>query len=275
MPDIRPSSFLSSADALNTHLETLSTNHIQTLQKLSDILGLLPDLVEIPRMIKKIADGDFSVIRDLIDYVTDAILRYRFSQKPAEKALKEILGADIDAGLQNLVRSNSYTIYGKFEYVFPDELNPYGDGRLELMTRSKVRITQDFSTLVESLLMANSVGLLPTLSRIWEILPFSFVVDWFTSMNKRLKLVDTQLAYMAMRTDWCLHSYRLTYYPSDTALEAYNLESPNSEEPFRISAYVREKSVYMPRLRDSRLDFLATGGPNLVTAGALAWQLIT
>jgi hypothetical protein len=272
MDDVRPSSFLSASDALDKHLETLSTNHIQTLEHLKDVLGLLPDLVELPRMIHKIAQGDFTVLKDLIDYISDAILRYRFSQRPTYKAIEEIVGTDPLRFLDTLGKSASYTIYGENTFIFPDEQNPYRDGKLVLVTRSKVRITQDLSTLVGSILFANSVGLLPTLSRIWEIIPFSFVVDWFTSMNKRLKLLDTQLAYMAFRTDWCCHSYTLSYYPSDESLQDYGLVTYPEKNRFSVTAYEREKSVYMPRLRTSPYDFVGNRKLNALTVGAFAWQ---
>jgi hypothetical protein len=274
--DIRPSSFLSSADALNKHLQVLDANHVQTLSQLDGILGLLPDIASLPSLVKKIADGDFSAIKDLIDYLTDAILRYRFAQKPNARNIDEILQAtDIGAFLSSLARSSSATIYGKFNWTFPDEHNFMLDGTLKLETRSKHRITSDASTLVASCLMANAVGLLPTLSRIWESLPFSFVVDWFIAMNKRLKLLDTQLLYMAHRTDWSLYSYKVTYYPSQEALGLFNLESYNPAEPFGITVYKREKSAYMPRLRTSAYDFVGSGGFNALTAGSLVWQLLS
>jgi hypothetical protein len=280
--DIRASSFLSSADALNKHLLALSTNHIQTLQKLSSVIDLLPELVRLPSLIARLKNGDLTVLKELIDYISGEILRNRFAQAPAARALKELGESDIQSVLNSLAKSYTYTIYGDFEYEIPHAQNPYSDGKLLLVTRSKISLTQDLSTMMESILMANSVGLLPTLSRLWEIVPFSFVVDWFTGMNKRLKLVDTQLAYMMFRTNWCLHSYRLSYYPSQAALADFGLSnvyrgsffSP-PEKPFHISAYYREKSGYMPRLRDSRFDFLAASGTNPVTAGALAWQLFT
>jgi hypothetical protein len=275
MDDIIPSSFLSSADALNKHLEALTANHVQTLSQLDGILGLLPDLASLPSLVKKIADGNVSAIKDLIDYISDAILRYRFAQKPNARNVEEILGTDIQGFLDRLGRSTSSTIYGSFNWEFPDEQNFMEDGKLVLETRSKVRVTADASTLVESCLMANAVGLLPTLSRVWESLPFTFVVDWFIAMNKRLKLLDTQLAYMAFRTDWCLHSYKVVYYPSSEALSAYHLESYDPKEPFGISAYYRHKSVFMPRLRNSRYDFVKASGVNVITAGALAWQLFS
>jgi len=275
MGDIVPSSFLSSADALEKHLEALTANHVQTLSQLDGILGLLPDLVSLPSLVKKVASGEFGAIKDLVDYITDAILRYRFAQKPNKRNLEEILGTDIGGFLDRLGSSTSSTIYGSFKWEFPTEQNFMEDGKLVLETRSKVRVTADASTLVESCLMANAVGLLPTLSRVWESLPFTFVVDWFFAMNKRLKLLDTQLAYMAFRTDWCLHSYKVVYYPSQEVLESFNLESYDLSEPFALSAYYRHKSVYMPRLRNSRYDFVSASGANVITAGALAWQLFS
>lgn len=275
MDDILPSSFLSSADAMNKHLEALTANHVQTLSQLDGILGLLPDIAGIPSLVKKIADGDYSAIKDLIDYLTDAILRYRFAQKPNARNLEEILGTDVQGFLDRLGRSTSSTIYGSFKWEFPDYQNFMEDGKLVLETRSKVRVTADASTLVESCLMANAVGLLPTLSRIWESLPFTFVVDWFIAMNKRLKLLDTQLAYMAFRTDWCEHSYKVVYYPSQESLSAYHLESFDLRKPFGISAYYRQKSVFMPRLLNSRYDFVSAGGANAITAGSLLWQLFS
>lgn len=270
--DIRPSSFLSSADALNKHLLALTANHVQTLSQLDGILGLLPDLVALPGLVKKISSGDYSAIKDLIDYITDAILKFRFAQAPNAKNLQEVLGTDVQTFLDNLVRTTSVTIYGDFKWSFPEAKNFMEDGELVLETRSKLRVTSDASTLVTTCLMANAVGLLPTLSRIWESLPLSFLIDWFTGMNKRLKLLDTQLLYMAFRTDWCLNSYKVTYYPSPEKLELFNLESINPDKPFGLSVYIREKSVYMPRLRESQYDFVTVSGANPVTAGAFAWQ---
>lgn len=273
--DIRPSSFLSSSDALTKHLEALSSNNVENLQQLSDVLGLLPDVSGIAELVHKVARGDITAIKKLFDLISDAILRYKFAQKPTANDLQEIVGTDIDAFLKRLARTHRATITGQFDWRFPESQNFMGDGDLVLETKSKIRISSDISTLVQSCLLANSVGLLPSLARVWETLPLSFVVDWFTNMSSRLKLVDNQLLYMAFRTDWCLHSYKVIYYPSAEELARYNLYSPSSRKPFSISVYLREKSVYMPRLRESSYDFLAvTHGPSLVTAGALAFQAI-
>ena len=150
------------------------------------------------------------------------------------------------------------------------------DGTLKLVTRSKIRFISDPSTLWGQMLMANSVGLLPTLSRIWNLLPFSFVVDWFTNMSKRLHLVDDQVLWLALRVVFCTHSYQVTYYPSDERLLEFNLKNAPGGEPFGVSTYIREFTRITPRLVDSPIDFLRpTKGPDPVTVGSLLWQLLS
>lgn len=276
MPDLRPASFISSADALNKNIESLHANHVQNAQQLPGILELLPDIGSLIPLITKVIKGDPSALKELVDYITDAILRFRFAQKPTYDDLTELEKAQIAEDVGKLLSSKSLTAQGVFDWTFPAQHNSWGDGELVLTVRSKLRLTSDISTLMAALLTANSVGLLPTLARVWETLPFTFVIDWFTAMNKRLKLVDNQLLFASVfRADWCLHSYKLSWYPSAEYLNQYGLVS-SSEKPFAVTAYLREFSCRTPRLRDSRYDFLApTHGPDPVTVGALIWQVIT
>lgn len=275
LPNVRPSSFLAASNALDSNLEVLRANNVENLSQLSGILGLLPDLGSIPALAAKAANGNPSAILDLIDYVTDAVIRFRFAQAPTAGDLKEVLSVgDIKQRMLDLTRARRLTVYGQFRWDFPSELNYVGPGLLTLETRSKIRLVTDFSSLMTSLISLNSVGLLPSLSRVWETLPFTFVVDWFTNMSKRMKLVDNQALFFAIRSSWTVYSYKFRYYPAHYELGEYGLEVPPlSGEPFNISAYYREFTRTAPRLRDSRYDFLAvTGVPNLITVASLMWQ---
>jgi hypothetical protein len=274
LPHLRPSSFYSSSDALTKHIEGLKANHLENLSQLGGLLELLPNLRELPRLAGKALDGDISVVPEIIDYLSDAILKFRFAQAPTAGDAVELATTDLKKHLEDLFRSQSATIYGVFNWDFPDP-NPIGQGKLTLVTRSKVRVHLDLSTLLANYLSLNAVGLLPTLSRVWETLPFTFVVDWFTNMSGRLKQVDNQLLWIALRTSWCLHSYKVTYYPHESELEIYNLESFDPEDPFGLSVYIREFTRCTPQLRDSKFDFLAPKrGPNALTAGALIWSAV-
>jgi hypothetical protein len=273
--ELRPAAYLSSSKALQDYLEVIKTNSIQNLQHLADLVDILPNLQKLPELLAKATRGDPSVIIELIDYVTEAILKYRFQQKPTGDFVDEVAAHNYEREFRRLLSTRRATIYGDFSYTFLDSENFMGQGRLVLDARSKLRIAYDASTLLNGLLLANSVGLLPTLSRIWEILPFSFVIDWFTNMKGRIKQVDNQITWLAVHSLWSLHSYSLTYYPSDEELAAYGLKQLSVGRPFGFKLYLREFTRCTPHLSESRFDFLRPAhGPNPVTVGALIWQLL-
>jgi hypothetical protein len=276
MDDIRPTSFYSASDGLEKQIGIIKANHVENLTQLAGLVELLPDLVALPRLLAKVTKGDPSIVTEVIDYISDAILAYRFAQKPTADDALELAKTDLQKELKDLLEPSYYTLYGKFSYLFTEEENFIGPGNLVLVTRSKVRVRLDFSNLMGTIMTLNGVGLLPTLERVWATVPFSFVVDWFTNMSERLGQVDNQALWMCITTDWCLHSFELTYYPTQEELLVYDLQSPNPLEPFGIKAYVREFSRMMPSLHESRYDFLAPKhGPDMSTVGALTWQLIS
>lgn len=273
MPNLRPSAFHSASDALNKHIEVLQANHLENLTQLSGLLSILPNLSKLPRIVSKLTRGDPSAIVEAVDYITDAIIKFRYAQSPTAGDTIELVTTDVLGELENLLKSETYTLYGDFFWEFPEVDNFLGDGRLTLRTRSKVNLTVDLSTLLANYLTANAMGILPSLSNVWATLPFSFVVDWFTNMDDRLKSVDNQLLWLCLRTNWCVHSYKVSYYPSPELLATYGLESPDASDPFHVTSYFRELSLIMPLLRDSKYDFLAPNhGPDPVIVGALAWQ---
>jgi hypothetical protein len=274
MPHIRTSSFFAASDALDKK-RSLKANHLENLSQLSAIAELLPDLEALSSLLAKAAKGDPSAVLEAVDFLTEEILKFRFGTAPNAGDAAELLRHDLLREISSLSKIEHETLYGKFSYTFTSDENFMGDGVLVLDTRSKIRIQIDLSTLMTSILALDSIGLLPTLERVWEILPFSFVVDWFTNMSKRLHSADKQLEFLAIRTDWCLHSYRISWYPSAELLKDFHLENVPSAEPFSISLYQREFTRVMPLLRDSKFDFQrATQGPNALTVGCLLWQAV-
>lgn len=275
LPELRPSSFLAASDALDTNITILSANALQTMQHLGDIMNVLPDVVSLAPLVRRCAQGDVTVIPDLVDYITSAILRYNFVQRPLIKDGRELFATDLRKSLDILLQPKSTTMYGSFHYTFTGSENFFGPGRLELLTHAKVRVTMDLSTAMVAYFAANSVGAAPNLARLWSLLPGSFIVDWFINMSKRLHQVDNQLTWLAMRTDWCIWSYKVAYTPTQGELAAYNLVDYDPiGDPFRILSYWREFSAYGPALRNSKFDFLRpTNSPNVATVGSLLWQL--
>jgi hypothetical protein len=275
--DFRVASFYSSSDALHKATDVLQSNNIENLTQLSGILGLLPDFPNISRVIAKAAQRDPAAILETVDILADAWLAFRFSQAPTAKDVNELTHTAVKEELESIIHRTEQTIYGEFHFNFNQadvESVLKLPGRLSIVTRSKIRIHTDMTTLLTSYLTANSIGMMPTLSRLWAIVPFSFVVDWFAGIGNRLKSIDDQLLWMALGTNWCLHSFKLSYFPTDEELSTFGLKT-SSDDPLRLVFYSREFSRLMPRLADSRFDYQSPShGPNPITVGALVWQFL-
>lgn len=274
--DFRASSFNSSSDGLHKSIDVLKANHIENATQLKSMVDLLPDVKGLSNLIAKAMKRDATALLDAVDILADAVLAFRFGQKPTADDVLEIAHTDIVKEINDIIQRESKTIYGQFHYSFTDDdMALIGlPGSLSLVTRSKIRIHTDLTSLLSTTMTANSMGLMPTLSRLWDLVPFSFVVDWFANIGGRLGLIDDQLLWMSMGIDWCLHSFKWSYYPPPDVLDQYGLTSVGSN-PFALTGYTREFSRLIPRLRESKFDYLAPPhGPNLITVGALVWQFL-
>jgi len=290
--NLRPSSYLAACDALDSVIDIVDANWLQNAQHLGDVLSMLPDLSSISEILAKINNGDLSVVLDLADYLADTILKWNFQQKPIIRDGREVFAPELLKSVRSLAQGRAYTAYGTNVYRFKPNDRYFGDIYTQsLITRAEIRFRIDLGTLCTGLLAANALGFLPSLERLWSLVPFSFVVDWFTNMSKRLHAVDDQLAFIGLSTDWCIYSYKVTCTPSSNLLEHFDLYDLGSSdvistpilttseifedyEPFSLSVYKRELSTYMPRLVDSpKYDFLEREGhPNLWTVGSLLWK---
>jgi hypothetical protein len=274
MPEIRKSTYLACTDGLDNWKSIFSTNWLQDMQHLQDILRLLPDVSKISQFAAHAVNGDLSSIPELVDLLTEEILKQRFERAPLTRDLDALLSVDVVKRLGDIGKDSSPTLHGSFSYDFSDSENFMRDGRLKLITRSKVQISLNLQSLLAQYLIGDGLGLVPTLSRLWDLVPFSFVVNWFTNMGQRIHNAESQLVWACLGVDWCLHSYSVYWYPSDALLRSYDLKSTDPSDQFAVKYYGREFSLYAPALRDSKFDFLRAKGPNALTAGALIWQLL-
>lgn len=275
MTSIRPSHFYAASDALDSQVQLLKANNLQNAQHLAGVMEQIPDLASIASTAAEAMRGDPAAILHFVDVAASEILKARFERDPTIKDTKEIIESDILNRLGTLLTSSYHTAYGKFTYDFTSKENTYGPGKLSLQARAKVRFYLDAGTLMAGLYTANAVGVLPTLSRIWSVVPFSFVVDWLTNMSSRLHAVDNQLAYGTLGVNWSLYSFKLLYEPTDEELLEHGLISPAPNDRLKLVVYRREFTHWMPHLMESKFDFLRRSNkPNVVTVGALIWSLL-
>jgi hypothetical protein len=275
LQNIRPSGFYAACDALNKASSLLKGSNLQTLVKLPGFVSSLPDFGKVAKFLAAAAAGDIAAIPMAVDYISEQYLKYQFENRPSLDIVKQVLSKDLTSEIAEITARRWETLYGKFDYSFRNEdswMSRFGD--LSLETRSELRVYFDFSTLAASLFAADNAGFLPTMSRIWSLVPFSFVVDWFANIGGRIRSVEQQLEFAALAVNYINYSYKITLTFSEDYLLSQGLVCPDSEQPFTSTLYIREFSRCTPSLRDSKFDFEASRAQlNAATIGALMWQL--
>lgn len=281
LKEFRPASFISSSEALRPYFEVIKANHLENLKEVKDIFDAIPDIRPLMQILVRVMRGDRQAIVQLIDYVTDAILRYKFAQRPLVQDGKELILNNGEIARKTtllLHKREPKTLYGSLTYVFSeDEMMAIGvrDGALSLEVHSKIRISYDLSSAMIGFILSNSLGVAPTLERLWNTLPLSFVVDWLFNMSERLKQVDTAALWCVVDFLYGVHSYKLKWYPSPELLAPYGLGT-SSEQPFYLSVYRRDLTFFAPRLATSRFDFVGDNPPpDSLTVGSLLWQVLS
>lgn len=281
--EFRSSSYIAFCDAYVKDTTVMKTNMLQILQHIPDLPGMIPDIRGASDIFRGFASGNVHAVGAAADYLTSEILRMRFSRDPTLKYAKDAMSLDLRRSVDTLTsffKVRPRVVRGIFNYTFDaaetTRLFPRlsGLGTVTLQTRAKVSYSTDLTTLTALLLVGDSIGALPTFSRIWEILPFSFVSDWLFNSKQRLRVLDIQTITMAlMRFRRATYSYKVVFTPSASTLESFGLVGSD----FSLSHYSREVSKMPPILRDnSQIDFLrVTTVPDLVTVGAFVFQLVT
>lgn len=275
--NIRPSAFHSSSDAVAQFLDILQNEHWETLSELGELASLIPNWDSFGQLAGAIARHDIvGAGLSLVDVITDADLLYSFGLRPTFGSLLEF-SQEFDR-LTDRLRSagllGRQVLHGKFTYPMVD---PYGYGDAYLVTRSRVDLRFDSSSLLTLVVGGSALGLGRALTGVWDMIPFSFVVDWFLNIGGRIENIDNSARMLMIRPSVLTHSYSVYQDLSDEILLTSWFEHDPSypaEKP-GFKSYYREVSAFFPALRSSKYDFDAPSGDLPVhLMGSLAWSLI-
>jgi hypothetical protein len=269
MKDIRPSAFYSTADAIESHLETLDNNYIESIKELPEIASLIPDVGQFIRAISLVRSRPIYAGRLLGDSITDIVLKLNFAWRPNAQLISE-LNEHSDTILRSFdrfVEPDEVILQGKFYSPLP--YHPHW-GRRTLTTRTILCLQFTDSSFAHHILGLNSIGVLPTSSRVWEAVPSSFMVDWLTGMRRRLKDIDTSFMFSLMQLRWIEHSYTIECELDFTPLT----EVDARRSDVSLVWFQRDLSTLWPPIRDSRYDFRSGRTPNLGILSSLVFQKV-
>lgn len=131
-------------------------------------------------------------------------LAIKYGVLPTIDDLKSIVGAFekvkpfIDSngfGTYTSVRTSSETVAGL---------------TTTLEQRIKLAIENDDSSLLDLISRIDSAGFLPTFENLWDLIPYSFVLDWFVDVGGFLERVDSRLRLMRQRIRYVTMSRKVS-----------------------------------------------------------------
>jgi hypothetical protein len=114
---------------------------------------------------------------------------------------------------------------------------------------------------------------LPKPSNIWDLIPFTFVVNWFTGVGAAMRRAEYSVL-MATIPAYYVHTYTIRSPLEPDELRKWSLRSSGVDRAY-LRLYYRDVSLFTPAVRDSRFAFgMPTQLPPMGTLGSLLWQLI-
>lgn len=261
----------SANDAISDY--TTSFNPYETVQGLRDFPALLEKPKHWAHLFKRggMVGGKNSL--DFIDALADGILSYKYAIAPASS---EVAGArDSAATIYNALNGElpklPSVLYGKYHIEKLPNRFKFPGGELadvQLTVRTKITLANDQPTLLLWLLAAHKSGFLPTTSRIFALVRYSFVVDWFTNLSQRFQFWDDTGIRALIRVAFYEHSYLYRVAVPQKTLSEYGLKSDN----FECRYFMRYRSLLHPVWSGrSKYDPLDRVAIDLAAGGSLLW----
>lgn len=269
--DILPSATFSTVDALGKMEGSVNNNVLQTLYKIPEIASALPDIVAAVDILSDLAKRDLSAstIRDILDLLTSTHLQAEFQWRPYYLLLTKYLPKIVSLLSQLGQPKQLVTGYGSFSFEISNDL---GREKVHLMTRSKVMVDITLSGALSAALSLDAAGLLPRFSRAWDLIPFTFMVNWVTGVGRMVADMET-LGFAALVPASYVHSYTLTSPFQKGELDALGASS-SGEPPAGLKVFIRDKTLYPPIPRLSRFPFgVPSRYPSAGLLGSLFYQL--
>lgn len=267
-------------DALADAIASFGINQLENSQGLSSLFGLV-DVKALFSKARDISQGKRTLLTAL-DLLAESRLVYSYALAPTANDIATIRNGAA-AFRHRWLTSGDFSeapMYGAREFTVPDEIcGPFTGLKMSMHVKVVGKFHAD--SLLAACLPADSVGLLPRLSSLWALIPFSFVIDNVVNVNNSLEFVESQVLRSAVyETKYAVVSWTFEWEPGPSLLaEASGLPSTvfvQSDLEYR--AFTRVVLPRQPFVGPSRIlkPLLASHMPkDLMTYGALTYTLLT
>jgi hypothetical protein len=263
-------------DAVNSVESGTTTDVLQSLYKLPQYESMIPKLMEAIDILCDIYHKNvhLSTLGEIMKLLSATTLQGSFQWRPALQLLTNEL-PKIVALIQELQQKKSRNLVvgrGKFNFEF--QPSAFGRPTSHLLARSKIVLDISERSLVSAFLGWDGLGIWPKPSTLWDLVPFSFVANWFTGIGASIKRAE----YATLLLDvpaYFVHTYAITSPFTEDELATWEMANSSSDDPLSLRAYYRDVSHYSPLPRDSAFGFgLPQHLPPLGVVGALLYQIL-
>jgi hypothetical protein len=280
LPELRRTAVFALNNAVESRLKILQNNYLEVLKEIPELPELVPDFKGLVSLIKSAPWNKIRAGLKLGKWISSTFLQYSFGIAPTAGVLQEL--SSLGPKLGDLLANNSVIrhqrVRGSFTFVFNDEelkvLGIYDRmfGRtLSFTTRATSDLMYPESPVFLAIANMYGVGIQPSATQLWELLPGSFAADWWLNMSQRLSSVELSAITMMLKIRNVIVSYAVSVSDPDLDWNLATLLQTKSST--RFSGYHRELLSSVPTLTEGPVDLLrASGKPPQAILGALLYQ---
>lgn len=270
--DCYAGAFLASNDAMDKMISRFSSNHIEFLVEVRSLLKGV-DVVRAVKALMAMRRSPTAAVRALLRLLADVKLVWSFGIAPtlsdAADVSKKALA--LDRKFAGLDLYTDQTIKGKFSFDIPDEYAGGFQG-LHLTVRSTIRIRLDEDSILPSLLPWRALGLLPSVSTLWDLVPYSFLVDWFLPVGAIADNFETSGLMWMSQVSYSTHSVNLEWLLPEDLMNLYGVRNANGEHVGKFQLYDRFVLSHLPTAAPTALPLYGgLGVPDWSLLGALVY----
>jgi hypothetical protein len=253
----------------------MESNHLEALFELGEITAPL-DLVKLGRVLpSRIGKKGVRVV-GLLDLLTSSYLTYKFGIAPTLSDAEDV-SAKVKPLYERLTSGSLFTEqtgHGKV-VVSLEEGNDLGVPPCYVTLRATVRVRPNPDSLVTALITADTMNLLPTLSNVWDIVPFSFLLDWFVPVGSYLNVVDAQAKILFVDVAYAVYTISVSEYFSNQLGSSLGW-SVTDEDGAGYRNFVRLVSKQPPVFGPTNLPVTSAPGiPDYGLFGSLVYKVLS
>jgi hypothetical protein len=267
LEDVMSLCHFSAASAVDHFMDTSDSNFLEALSELDQGLGILSafDIVEV---LKRLPGKGGKIVK-LLDVLSSATLLWQFGLAPSIQD-----GKELSKLLQPRVKSiKQHLLTERTEYGVHKALHTVEGFDMLFTCRSKLRFKLEPDSLLANIMPLDAVGLLPSLSNVWDLIPFSFISDYLIGIGDALEVVDNTAIAMLVSPVESFHSVKIEQFFRDEDLAEHFIADGGTDSGYRY--YERfHLPMVPPLLPTSFVTWSDVNLPNWKTSGSLIYQVL-